>query len=161
MFMTIEPSSGVPIYEQIVRQIKFAVAEGRMVPGQLVPSVRDFAKQLAVNPNTIQRAFQQLQSEQVLEVLRGKGLLVCAGAVGPCRAQRIQIITQQLSQVVQEGLSAGLVPDDLRAVFESSLLTHSKRDVQPTAYPETAKPQPSPGSVAERQAESPIEPGTG
>ena len=62
MQLSIEPNNGVPIYEQLVRQIKYAVAEGILVPGQIIPSVRDMAKQLTVNPNTVQRAYFQLQN---------------------------------------------------------------------------------------------------
>lgn len=57
MRLSIEPDNGLPIYEQLVRQVKFAVAEGIVVPGQVIPSVRELAKQLAINPNTVQRSF--------------------------------------------------------------------------------------------------------
>jgi DNA-binding transcriptional regulator YhcF (GntR family) len=80
MFFSIDPTNGVAIYEQIVRQVKFAVAEGTLCPGQLLPSVRQLGLQLAINPNTIARAYQQLQADQVIETLRGRGLAVCAGA---------------------------------------------------------------------------------
>ena len=66
MQLSIEPNNGIPIYEQLVRQIKYAVAEGVVVPGQVIPSVREMARQLAVNPNTVQRAYLQLQDEEVL-----------------------------------------------------------------------------------------------
>lgn len=121
MYIQIEPSNGVPIYEQIVRQVKFAVADGTLVPGQLVPSTRDLARQLAVNPNTIQRAYQQLQAEEVLESLRGRGQAVCQGAVDRCVLQRGDIIKSRLNQVVAEGLSSGLEPEQLRQVFEQAL----------------------------------------
>ena len=71
MFFSIDPSNGVPIYEQVVRQIKFAVADGVLVAGQMVPSVRQLSNDLAINPNTISRAYLQLQDEKVLESLRG------------------------------------------------------------------------------------------
>ena len=57
MQLSIEPDNGIPIYEQLVRQIKYAVAEGVLVPGQVIPSVREMAKQLTLNPNTVQRAY--------------------------------------------------------------------------------------------------------
>lgn len=121
MYISIEPSNGVPIYEQIVRQVKFAVAEGTLVPGQLVPSVRDLARQLAVNPNTIQRAYQQLQADLVLESLRGRGQAVCQGAVDHCVDQRSEIISSRLIQVVNEALSSGLSVQQLRKVFEAAI----------------------------------------
>jgi GntR family transcriptional regulator len=79
MFFSIDPSNGVAIYEQIVRQVKFAIAEGTLCPGQLLPSVRQLSQQLAINPNTIARAYQQLQADEVIETLRGRGLAVARG----------------------------------------------------------------------------------
>ena len=61
VFFKIDPKNGIPIYDHIVRQVKYAIAEGTLTPGQLVPSVRELARQITVNPNTIQRAYQELQ----------------------------------------------------------------------------------------------------
>lgn len=134
MYIQIEPSNGVPIYEQIVRQVKFAVADGTLVPGQLIPSTRDLARQLAVNPNTIQRAYQQLQAESVLESLRGRGQAVCQGAVKRCVQERGDLVQSRLKQVVDEALSAGVEPADLRRVFEQALhsFLNSPADVSAT-----------------------------
>ena len=65
MFVHIDPSDGLAIYDQIVRQIKFAVAAGALATGELAPSVRELARDLAVNPNTVARAYQQLQADRV------------------------------------------------------------------------------------------------
>ncbi len=74
MFFSIDPNNGVAIYDQIVRQVKFAIAEGTLRAGQLLPSVRNLSQQLTINPNTIARAYQQLQSDGIVETLRGRGL---------------------------------------------------------------------------------------
>ena len=58
MFFHIDPSNGLAIYSQIVRQIKFAVAGEALRPGEMVPSVRELARELAVNPNTVSRAYR-------------------------------------------------------------------------------------------------------
>ncbi len=81
MFLNINPSNGIAIYDQVVRQVKFAVAQGAVKPGNLVPSVREMARELAINPNTVARAYQQLQTDGVLEQVRGMGLEVAADAV--------------------------------------------------------------------------------
>ena len=62
MFFAISAHNGVPIYEQIMRQVKFAVAAGLLGPGELVPSVRELARELVINPNTVARAYRELQS---------------------------------------------------------------------------------------------------
>lgn len=121
MQLSIEPDNGLPIYEQLVRQVKFAVAEGIVVPGQVIPSVRELAKQLAINPNTVQRAFQQLQDEQVLHALRGRGMAVCADAKLRCVTDRQSMLATRLATVVEEALRGGLEPSQLREMFESSI----------------------------------------
>ena len=65
-----------PIYGQIAERVKFAVAGGVLRPGDLVPSVRELSKQLVVNPNTVARAYRDLQTEGLLESVRGMGLQV-------------------------------------------------------------------------------------
>jgi GntR family transcriptional regulator len=119
MLISIDPSNGIPIYEQIVRQVKYNVANGALVSGQQVPSVRELAKLLAINPNTIQRAYQLLQSDGVLETERGRGQHVSAGAKRSCVSQRASMIRERLELVVEEALQAGLEPAELRESFES------------------------------------------
>lgn len=121
MQLSIEPNNGLAIYDQLVRQVKFAVAEGVLVPGQVIPSVRELAKQLAINPNTVQRAFQQLQDEQVLQSLRGRGMAVCSDAKSRCVTDRQQLLAERLNAVVEEALRSGLEPPQLREMFESSV----------------------------------------
>lgn len=121
MQLSIEPNNGIPIFEQLVRQIKFAVAEGVLMPGQLLPSVRVLAKKLAVNPNTIQRAYQELQSEDVLESLRGRGIAVCAGAKRRCVSDRQTLLAERLTAVVEEAVRSGLEPERLREMFDKAL----------------------------------------
>ncbi|ELP35265.1 transcriptional regulator, GntR family [Rhodopirellula baltica SWK14] len=123
MFFTVDPSNGVPIYSQIVRQVKFAVAEQTLRPGQLLPSVRQLSQQLAVNPNTVARAFQDLQSEGVIETLRGRGVVVCKGAVERCRKQRRSILAERLSAVLTEALQAGLSAKEVRKLVDEQLRT--------------------------------------
>ncbi len=114
MFFSIDPQNGVAIYEQLIRQVKFGVAEGTLRPGQLLPSARILSQQLAINPNTINRAFQQLQLDGVLESIRGKGLAVCSRALAPCRKARQSLLEQRIREVLSEALHAGLEPDEVR-----------------------------------------------
>lgn len=121
MQIAIDPKNGVPIYEQLVRQVKFAVAEGVVQPGQAIPSVREMAKSLTVNPNTVQRAYLQLQNEDVLESLRGRGMVVASGALDRCKADRQQIVTQRLQKVLAEAVSSGIEEATLRKLLEEAL----------------------------------------
>lgn len=121
MFFSIEPNNGVPIYDQVVRQVKYAVAEGALTPGERVPSVRQLAAQLTLNPNTIARAYQQLQSDRVLEVQRGVGMVVRAEAPQHCAAERRALLAARLRGVIREAFRGGLEADQLRELFEHTL----------------------------------------
>jgi GntR family transcriptional regulator len=108
MFFSIDPSNGVAIYDQIVRRVKFAIADGVLVPGQLLRSVRALAVRLAINPNTIAKAFLQLQNEGVVEALRGRGLAVRADAVKVCQKARREILEDRIRGAITEALHGGL-----------------------------------------------------
>ena len=86
LLLDLNSSDSRPIYGQIVDRVKFAVAGGVLRSGDLIPSVRELSKQLVVNPNTVARAYRDLQSEGLLESVRGMGLQVAEGASERCRA---------------------------------------------------------------------------
>ncbi|MCF6460792.1 GntR family transcriptional regulator [Clostridium sp. Cult3] len=74
----IDASSSTPIYEQIVDSIKESILKGIIEPGEKLPSVRELAKLLTLNPNTIQKAYQELERQKVIVTLRGKGTYVAS-----------------------------------------------------------------------------------
>ncbi|MFZ5644463.1 MAG: GntR family transcriptional regulator [Bacillota bacterium] len=76
MWFRIEPGRGIPIYIQVLEQIRSSVASGVLAPGDQLPSVRDLAVQLSINPNTISKAYQELEHEGVVYTLRGRGTFV-------------------------------------------------------------------------------------
>jgi len=121
MFFQIDFSNGLPVYQQVVRQVKFAVAGGALKPGELVPSVRELSRELAINPNTVARAFRQLQADGVLESVRGMGLQVAAGVQPQCRQERVELIRQRIQQVLVEARQSRLAADDLRALVDGEL----------------------------------------
>jgi GntR family transcriptional regulator len=121
MFFSIDPNNGIAIYEQIVRQVKFAVADGVLVPGQLLPSVRALSVQLAINPNTVAKAFQFLQSEGIVESLRGRGLAICSDAVGVCQQARRALLEERLRSAIGEALHGGLSTKEVRRLMLEQL----------------------------------------
>jgi DNA-binding transcriptional regulator YhcF (GntR family) len=106
-----------PIYAQIGDQLKFAVASGLLRPGELVPSVRELAKQLVVNPNTVARAYRDLQGEGVLEAVRGTGLQVALGAPEACRDGRREFVRGRLRDALDEARRSHLAPDEIEAIL--------------------------------------------
>lgn len=106
-----------PIYGQIADRVRFAVAGGALRPGEMVPSVRDLSKQLVVNPNTVARAYRDLQAEGLLESVRGMGLQVAEGAVDRCRASRRELVRHRLRRVIDEARQSRMDPAELEAIF--------------------------------------------
>jgi GntR family transcriptional regulator len=106
-----------PIYGQIADRVKFAVAGGVLRPGDLVPSVRELSKQLVVNPNTVARAYRDLQTEGLLESVRGMGMQVAEGAVERCRTARREMVRQRLSQAIEEARQSKMEPAEIEAIL--------------------------------------------
>ena len=127
MFLSIDPHNGLAIYDQIIRQVKFAVACGALRKGELVPSVRELARELAVNPNTVARAYRELQSEGVLSPLRGTGMEVADGAESRCRGQRLELIRARLRHVLTEAIHSQLEAEELRSLVERELAAAEKQ----------------------------------
>ncbi|MFO0947092.1 MAG: GntR family transcriptional regulator [Planctomycetota bacterium] len=121
MFFSIDPSNGLAIYDQIVRQVTFAIATEGLATGELVPSVRELAKRLAVNPNTVARAYRELQNEGILHAVRGTGLEVAPQAVKICRQSRAKLIRDRLAAVLLEALQSGLDKQEIRSLLEDVL----------------------------------------
>ena len=134
MILNIHPNNGLAIYDQIVRQVNFAVASGALRSGELVPSVRQLARELAINPNTVARAYQQLQSQEVIEPVRGQGLQVTATALKRCRQARIQMIRERLRSVMQEAKQSRLEFDQLRDLVgrELAVVQRAQNEEKPS-----------------------------
>ncbi len=128
MHLHINANNGIPIYEQIARHVKFAVANDRLTIGEHVPSVREMAGQLAVNPNTVARAYRDLQSQGVLIPIRGTGLAVAPEAPARCRAERLDLIRHRLRSVVAEALNHQVQPNELRQLLEDELAGPSSNE---------------------------------
>jgi len=121
MLLNINTSNGIPIYEQIVRQVKFAVANGSLNVNEHVPSVREMASLAAVNPNTIARAYRELQAEGILVPIRGTGLAVTPDAPKICRKLRLNLIRERLQSVVLEALQNQVSADEVRQLVEAEI----------------------------------------
>jgi GntR family transcriptional regulator len=106
-----------PIYGQIADRVKFAVAGGVLRSGDLIPSVRELSKQLLVNPNTVARAYRDLQSEGLLESVRGMGLQVADGAGDRCRAERREMVRMRLRRAIEEARQSSLDPVEIEMIL--------------------------------------------
>jgi GntR family transcriptional regulator len=119
--ISIVTGSDVPIYRQIVDQVCRAVATGRLVPGEQVPSVRALAEQLAINPNTVRRTYADLIRDGVLEAQRGKGVFVARRRPVYTKAERLRRIDASLEAFVNEGVHLGFTPEELHEALDRKL----------------------------------------
>ena len=117
----IQPDSPVPRYEQVVAQVVFGVASGALAPGDLIPSVRELAGKLLINPNTVARAFQELERLGVVRSLRGKGMEVTAEAPPWCRSHRQDLVRGRIADVMREAVSSGLTAEAIVKLVEEEL----------------------------------------
>ena len=121
MFINIDPSSGLPIYIQIAQQIKTAVAMGRLQPEDPLPSVRQLAVKLADNPNTVARAYLDLEIEGVIYKRQGAGTFVSGQGVEMSKGERRRVLNELLEKALVEGVNLGLSERELRDAFERML----------------------------------------
>jgi GntR family transcriptional regulator len=115
---SIDPKSGVPFYRQIIEQVKFGIARGVLEPGDRLPTVRQLAVDLSVNPNTVIRAYRELEIEGVLDSQQGSGTFVSdrRPEIDALERQRMldQILTDFLARASAYGFSLEEVVDGLQ-----------------------------------------------
>ncbi len=121
MFFQIDVNAPSPIYEQIYRQVKFLIANGALAPDELIPSVREAARALAINPQTVVRAYRDLQNEGVVYSLRGRGLAVAADAKKRCRDDRLSFFESEFERLLDEAIQSRLTPEEIRKTVLTKL----------------------------------------
>jgi GntR family transcriptional regulator len=121
MLFNIHPDSPIPIFEQIVTQVIFGIASGAVEVGDLIPSVRDLGVRLTVHPNTVAKAFQELERKGVVAARRGKGMEVTPEAPELCREYRQEIVRGRIREALREAASSALPPEEIRALVEEEL----------------------------------------
>ena len=116
----INPSDAAPIWRQIEEGIRRMIALGTLAPASLVPSVRDLAQALRVNPNTVARAYQRLIDVGVLTVKRGEGTYVADAPTQPKRAERNEMLRDAATRLAGVAIAVGASLADATEELESS-----------------------------------------
>jgi GntR family transcriptional regulator len=109
----IDAKSGVPLYRQLIEQVKVAVARGKLSPGDQLPTVRQLAVELSINPNTVIRAYRELEIEGVLETHQGSGTFVGTRKVEIDRLEKQRMLDQILTDFVARASTYGLSMEDV------------------------------------------------
>jgi len=121
MFVRVERDSSVPISSQIADQIRAQCLSGSLGPGARLPSVRQLARDLAVNQNTVLRVYERLVAENLIELRHGDGTFV-SDSVPKWRLKRQRDrLAEEFLRVVNEGRMLGITDDDLRSLLDDSL----------------------------------------
>lgn len=118
MQIHITASDGVPIYLQVVNQIKYLVAAGRLVAGEELPPIRTLAEKLVVNPNTIARAYRELEMAGIVEKRRTAGTYVSDQGSPLARRERMKILTERIDQLLAEAGHMDVSLDEVLKLIE-------------------------------------------
>ena len=134
MQLHISSHDGVPIYLQIVNQVKYLVAAGRLEPGQELPPIRTLAEQLVINPNTVARAYRELEQAGIVTKRRTAGTYVSDTTSPLARRERLKIITERVDALLAEARQMNI---DTETIIE--LIQERDQAMQPAATASRAK----------------------
>jgi GntR family transcriptional regulator len=121
MFVHVSSSSGSPLYLQIESQLKHAIAAGALKQDDALPSVRKLAAELRINPNTVARAYQNLERDGVIRTVPGGGTYVADNVPGLLKSEKVRRLKPLAMQVAVEGTQLRLGRDEVLKVVEDAL----------------------------------------
>lgn len=121
MLLRIEKGSAVPISRQIIGQISTYCASGKLKAGERMPSVRELARELAVNQNTILRVYERLVSDGLLEMRQGQGTFVTGSARDSSLTSHRNRLIEELRQLASQGVALGLSSDEIHGLLAEAL----------------------------------------
>ncbi|MDI6784193.1 MAG: GntR family transcriptional regulator [bacterium] len=121
MYINIDPSSGYPIYLQIINQIKYSIAMEAIKSGDRLPSVRELASQLRVNPNTVAKAYTELEREGIVFTKRGEGTFVSDTGVSISEEEKEKIIAEMLNRTLVQAYHFNLSANKVKHIFENEI----------------------------------------
>lgn len=121
MLVHVHPSSGVPLYLQIESQLKHAIAAGALKSGDALLPVRKLAVEIRVNPNTVARAYQNLERDGIIRTVPGGGTYVAESSPGLLKSEKLRRLRPFAVQVAVEGVQLRLAQEDILKVVKESL----------------------------------------
>jgi GntR family transcriptional regulator len=133
MLLRLNQSSGIPLYLQLMEQVKHAVETSALRAGDQLPTIRKLAEDLVMNPNTVARAYRELEHEGIIELKHGSGAYISESVAGRTK------VTRKAQAVVQSAIerlaSSGLTEDGIRRLVENELaLLRAGKRVQGTDH---------------------------
>ncbi len=118
MQIIISDKSNVPIYEQITRQIKEGILSYALAPDEMLPSIRQLAKELQISVITTKRAYEELENEGLIYSVPQRGFFVSPSKVEILKEKRLKLIEETAAQLINEGKAAGLSLEEVQSMIE-------------------------------------------
>src|SRR5215210_1617622 len=115
------PSSGVPIYLQLMEQVKHAIETGALRAGEQLPGIRPLAEQLVINPNTVAKAYRELEHEGLIELRHGAGAFVAGSQRARKQTDKLRTAQTIVAGTVERLRGQGLSDEEIRRLFEAEL----------------------------------------
>jgi GntR family transcriptional regulator len=126
MLFRTNPSLGVPIYLQLMEQVKHAIETGALRPGEQLPGIRPLAEELVINPNTVAKAYRELEHDGVIELRHGAGAFVSAVPRGRKTTDKLRAAQAIVAAAVERLHARGVSDEEIRRLFEAELAGLSK-----------------------------------
>ena len=115
------PASGVPIYLQLMEQVKHGIENGALRAGDQLPGIRPLAEELVINPNTVAKAYRELEHEGVIELRHGAGAFVAANAGAKNVTEKVRAGQTIVAAAVERLRARGITDEEIRRLFEAEL----------------------------------------
>jgi DNA-binding transcriptional regulator YhcF (GntR family) len=127
MLFRTNPSLGVPIYLQLMEQVKHAIETGALRPGDQLPGIRPLAQELVMNPNTVAKAYRELEHEGVIELRHGAGAFVSRNARAGRLAETLRAAQELVAGTVERLHTRGVSDEEIRRMFEAELAALTRK----------------------------------
>ena len=122
MFFKLSPATGQPLYLQLMQQIRHAAETSAVKDGDQLPGIRTLAEELVVSPNTVAKAYSELEHEGLLELRHGSGAFVCLKRRTRSLADQVHVARRRIQDLIERLREDGLLDEEIRRAFEAELL---------------------------------------
>ena len=116
----VDVRSRVPIYEQIVNSFKEMTVSGVLLPDEKIPSVRELAKEMTINPKTIQKAYQELERQGIIYMKRGQGTFINPNIKAKNREEKMEQLKEEIKKIIVESMYLGITKDEFIDIISTS-----------------------------------------
>jgi GntR family transcriptional regulator len=122
MFFKLTPTTGQPLYVQLMQQVRHAAETGGLQDGDQLPGIRTLAEELVVSPNTVAKAYSELEHDGLLELRQGSGAFVTVGRRTRSLTDHVQVARRRLRDLIEQLREEGLLDEEIKRAFEAELL---------------------------------------